>query len=118
MRAQREWEDKEMEQMVWEAQMHAEEECRREEQRRIGEQKRLAELQRVAQEPRVVAEDDNDEDEEDRDRRGAGLSVPKKRKYDDKVSGNRIRRKRQKINNLIIRWKIAEWKSSPPASSV
>ena len=88
-----------MEQMVWEAQMRAEEERRREEQRRIGEQKRLAEeaerqwrleLQRVAWEPRVVAEDDDDKDKEDGDRRGVGPSVPKKRKYDDKVSGNRI----------------------------
>ena len=100
MWAQREREDKEMEQMVREAQMHAEEERRREEQRRIGEQKRLAEeaegqwrlaeLQRVAREPWVVAEDDDEEDEEDGDRRGVGPSVPKKRKYDDKVSGNRI----------------------------
>ena len=128
MRAQWEWEDKEMEQMVQEAQMCAEEEHRREEQRRIGEQKwlaeeaerqrRLVELQKVAQELWVVPEDDDEEDEEDGDRWGAGPSVPKKRKYDDKVSGNRIRRKRQKINNLIIRWKIAEQKSSPPASSV
>ena len=84
MRAQREREDKETEQTAREAQMRAEEEHRREEQRRIGEQKRLAELQWV------VAEDDDDEDEEDGDRQGAGPSVPKKRKYDDKVSGNRI----------------------------
>ena len=100
MRAQWEWEDKEMEQMVREAQMRVEEECRREEQRRIGEQKRLAEeaerqwrlaeLQRVAGEPWVVAEDDNEEDKEEGDRQGVGPSVPKKRKYDDKVSGNRI----------------------------
>ena len=128
MQAQWEQEDREMEQMVREAQMRAEEERRREEQRRIGEQKwlaeeaerqqRLAELQKVAREPQVVPEDDEEEDNEDGDRQGVGPSVPKKRKYDDKVSSNGNRQKRQKINNLIIRWKIAEWKSSPPASSV
>ena len=117
-----------MVQMVQEAQMRAEEECRREEQRRIGEQKqlaeeaecqwRLAELQKVAQELRVVLENDEEEDDEDGDRWGAGPSAPKKRKYDDKVSSNGNRWKKTKINNLIIRWKIAEWKSSPPASSV
>ena len=53
-------------------------------------QRRLVELQRVARELWVVAEDDDDEDKEDGDRWGAGPSVPKKRKYDDKVSGNGI----------------------------
>ena len=43
MRAQWEHEDREMEQLVQEAQMHAEEERRREEQRRIGEQKQIVE---------------------------------------------------------------------------
>ena len=60
MQAQWEREDQEMEQLVREVQMHAEEERRREEQRRIGEQKRIAEeaewqwrlveLQQVAEE--------------------------------------------------------------------
>ena len=45
MWAQWEHEDQEMEQLVWEAQMHAEEEHRREEQRRIGEQKQIAEAE-------------------------------------------------------------------------
>ena len=86
--------------------MCAGEECRREEQRRIGEQKwlveeaecqwRLAESQKVTQEPRVVLEDDKEEDDEEGDRQGAGLSAPKKRKYDDKVSSNGNRRKKTK----------------------
>ena len=107
MQAQQEWEDREMEQMVREAQMRVEEERRREEQRRIGEQKRLVEeaerqqrlveLQKVAREPWVVPEDDEEEDDEDGDRWGVGPSAPKKRKYDDKVSSNGNRWKKQKL---------------------
>ena len=106
--AQWEREDQEMEQMVQEAQLRAEEEWRREELRRIGEQKwiveeaewqrRVAELQRVAWELQVVREDDDDDGDKEEDRWGAGPSAPKKRKYNDKVSNNRkIDRKQKKL---------------------
>ena len=91
MWAQQEHEDWEMEQLVQEVQMCAEEERRREEQRRIGEKKQIveeAEWQwRLAELQRVVKEVQEDDDEED-DRQGAGPSAPKKRKYEDKVSNN------------------------------
>ena len=50
IQAQQEWEDQEMEALVWEAQMHVEEECRREEQRRVEEQRRIREQQWIAEE--------------------------------------------------------------------
>ena len=95
MRAQRGCEDWEMEQLVWEVQMHAEEEHRREEKRRIGEQKQIAEdaewQRRLVELWQVVEEvwEDNDEDDDEDDNIwGAGPSAPKKRKYKDKVSNN------------------------------
>ena len=100
IRAQREWEDWEMEALVQEAQLLAEEEHRREEQRRVEEQRRIREQKQIAEEAeqkqrleelwRVAQEEkEDDDDDEDEEEWRAGPSVPKKRKYDDKVSNHR-----------------------------